>query len=69
MADAWTTLTNNSSLGSGDAWEHLNSQQGGIGGKYISDKALTFRYKPKTILFNVDKVEEFRFEYIDRQEA
>jgi len=31
MADAWTILIGNSSLVSGDAWEHLNAQQGGSG--------------------------------------
>lgn len=32
MADAWETLIANSTLGSGDAWEHLNNQSGGGGG-------------------------------------
>lgn len=27
--DAWETLTGNSTLPSGDAWEHLNNQTGG----------------------------------------
>ncbi len=31
MPDAWTILKNNSSLASGDAWEHLNNQMGGTG--------------------------------------
>lgn len=29
MADAWETLIANSSLDTGDAWEHLNAQEGG----------------------------------------
>lgn len=29
MPDAWEILVANSSLNSGDAWEHLNAQQGG----------------------------------------
>ena len=29
--DAWESLTVNSSLSSGDAWDHLNAQEGGIG--------------------------------------
>lgn len=29
MPDAWETLIANSSLVSGDAWEHLNAQEGG----------------------------------------
>ena len=33
MADAWTVLISNSSLSSGDAWEHLNSQLTGGGGE------------------------------------
>lgn len=33
MPDAWTTLVENSSLESGDAWEHLQAQQAG-GGSY-----------------------------------
>lgn len=31
MPDAWTILKENSSLDSGDAWEHLNAQEGGSG--------------------------------------
>lgn len=31
MADAWTTLKNNSTLDSGDAWLHLNNQNAGTG--------------------------------------
>ena len=30
--DAWETLTGNSTLPSGDAWEHFNNQQAGGGG-------------------------------------
>ena len=36
MADAWETLVANSSLPSGDAWEHLNNQNGtGSGTVYV----------------------------------
>jgi len=35
MPDAWTILKENSSLESGDAWEHLNNQMGGDGSGYI----------------------------------
>ena len=28
MPDAWETLKDNSTLGFGDGWEHLNNQQG-----------------------------------------
>ena len=31
MPDTWTILKANSSLGSGDAWEHLENQEGGSG--------------------------------------
>lgn len=31
MPDAWTILKENSSLVSGDAWEHLNNQVSGSG--------------------------------------
>jgi len=31
MPDTWTILKENSSLDSGDAWEHLNNQEGGTG--------------------------------------
>lgn len=31
MPDAWTILKENSSLESGDAWEHLNNQETGVG--------------------------------------
>lgn len=30
MADAWTTLVYNSTLDTGDAWEHLNAQMGKV---------------------------------------
>lgn len=45
MADAWTTLLTHSTLNSGDAWEHLNAQEGGGGGdcgKYVAEKAIVF---------------------------
>jgi len=32
MADSWNILLEHSSLASGDAWEHLNAQEGGSGG-------------------------------------
>ncbi len=32
MPDTWTILKANSSLGSGDAWEHLENQEGGGSG-------------------------------------
>jgi len=31
MPDAWDILYDNSSLDNGDAWEHLNAQEGGSG--------------------------------------
>ena len=31
MPDSWDLITANSSLETGDAWEHLNAQQGGGG--------------------------------------
>ena len=34
MADAWEILYANSTLQTGDAWEHLNNQEGGGGGGY-----------------------------------
>jgi len=33
--DAWEILSGNSTLGSGDAWEHLNAQDGDGGGDTI----------------------------------
>ena len=30
--DVWETLISNSTLAAGDAWEHLNAQEGGGGG-------------------------------------
>ncbi len=33
--DAWDILTGNSSLITGDAWEHLNAQEGGGLGGYV----------------------------------
>jgi hypothetical protein len=37
MPDAWTILKTNSTLDSGDAWEHLNNQSGesGPGGSLV----------------------------------
>ena len=38
--DAWGVLTDNSTITSGDAWEHLNSQGSGDGGEtvvYVSE--------------------------------
>lgn len=31
MSDTWTILKDNSALPLGDAWEHLNAQEGGSG--------------------------------------
>ena len=36
MVDAWSMLVGNSTLGSGDAWEHLNAQGGGTSGGYVN---------------------------------
>lgn len=55
MADAWTTLFDNSSLDSGDAWEHLLAQEGGGGVsdvRYISENGLVFLIEPEPIAFN-----------------
>lgn len=40
--DAWETLIANSTLGSGDAWEHLNNQQGGGGISGVSVNGVVF---------------------------
>ena len=37
MADVWEILVANSSLVSGDVWEHLNAQEGGTGENVYAD--------------------------------
>ena len=50
--DAWETLISNSTLSSGDAWEHLNNQSGG-GITYLAhgvDFRLDEQYRRVTIV-------------------
>ena len=56
MADAWTTLLVHSTLSSGDAWEHLNAQEGGDGGPvrcYGAKEGLHFNLTPATKNFGL----------------
>ena len=56
MADAWTTLLEHSTLGSGDAWEHLNAQEGGGSGGpiiyYGARNGLHFSMVPSKLSFS-----------------
>ncbi len=51
MPDAWDLITTNSSLQTGDAWEHLNAQEGGGTIEYIFavDTGLTMTEQTETI--------------------
>ena len=59
MADAWTILIDNSSLSSGDAWEHLLNQEGGsCDVRYVANSAISFDTTVRSITFNTQPIVE-----------
>ena len=67
MADAWATLLEHTTLSSGDAWNHLNNQEGGGGSAtpdcYGAKEGLSFSIEPPVITFDIAAVEyAFQFE-------
>ncbi len=54
--DAWEILYDNSTLTTGDAWEHLNNQEGGGGGDIIIVGGITTAHINTVLSSNIDTV-------------
>ncbi len=54
--DAWEILYDNSTLTTGDAWEHLNNQEGGGEGDIIIVGGITEMDIDLTLSANIDTV-------------
>ncbi len=56
--DAWETLIDNSSLITGDAWEHLNAQEGeGPGGSLVLMDGLELEIDTMEFVLELETVE------------
>jgi hypothetical protein len=54
--DAWEILYDNSTLASGDAWEHLNNQEGGGGGDITISGYISASIDQPTLSSNITTI-------------